>query len=514
MKVRKTITAIAALAATIALVTGCTSASGGSSGEGAKLTQAMISQSSGQGFDFSPGHSDWGSLLVRPVYEFLLTNQLDEKGNVSYGPGVVTAWKFDEAFTTLTLTIRKGTKFSDGTTLDAAAIAANAQYWIDQKIDINWGYFAKSVTTEGSDTVKVDLKDTAKSQGAPQIEYYMSNTPVVSAAVLKKNPKSLVSDPVGSGPYTLDTKASTPGVQYTFVKRKDYWNASAYAYDTYVMKLFPDGVGAVNALKSGQVDFAPVDTSTVADVKGAGFAILKTPGLVSGLMLGDKTGSIVPAMKDVRVRQAISMAFDRVTIAKTLDGGYALPVNQPWLPGYPQYQKSLADKYAFDVAGAKKLLAEAGYPNGFDLTIPTYTDQPSLTRYDPIIKQSLEDIGIKVTLQTTDWFPAVTGGKFAVTNNYIGPWVVQQYYLAYKGLFNPWDYKDEKMSKMLDTYNFGSATDREKVAPQIGEYAINQAWMVIWDAPQTLFAMKSNIEVTKNLPYGNAPDLNGIKPKG
>lgn len=512
MKIRKILAIGSATAVAAAVLAGCAPPAPEQGDGEASIRMAMISASTGQGFDFSPGHSDWGSLLARPVYEFLITNQLDDNGALAYGAGVITEWDFNDDFTAITLTVREGTEFSDGSPLDAEAVAANAQYWIDNEIDINWGYFAESVEVVDDTTLTVNLKEAALSVGAPQIEYWMSATPVVSAKALADDPDSLVAAPVGSGPYTLDEDRTTQGVVYSFAKRDDYWNADAYGYDDFIMKLYPDGVAAVNALKGDQVDFAPVDTSTVADVKSGGFDVLQTNGVVRGLMLGDKAGDINPAIADVKVRQAINMAFDRETIAATLEGGYAQPLNQPWPEGYLQHRADDVDTYAYDPEGAKELLAEAGYPDGFDLTLPTYTDQPDLTRYDPMIKQSLEDIGIRVTYETTDWFPAVTDGTWAVTNNYIGPWVVQQYYLAHHGLFNPWDYEDPKMQDMLETYNFGSPEERDAVAPEIGQYTLDQAWMAIFSAPQNLFAMKDDIEVLRNLPLGTAPDLIDLKP--
>lgn len=476
------------------------------------LTMAVVTPDVGQAFNFAPGFSDWDSLLVRPVYEFMLTRDLDADGGMQFQPGLAEQWEFSDDLATLTLDLREGGSFSDGEPVDAEAVVANVDYWLDSETPINWGRFAAGATAVDENTVEVALSDEAQPQGIPQILFYLANSMVMSPKALE-DPDTLATNPVGSGPYVMDTSVSTPGSEYTFSRVEDHWNSEAYAYDKVVMRLYPDTIAAVNALRSGQVDFAPVDADSAEQVSSGGFKLLETAGIVRGLMLGDKAGSISAPLADVRVRRAMNMAFDREAIAQNVEKGYATATVQPWTPAFPQYSEDLEDLYPYDLDAAKTLLAEAGYPNGFDLTLPTYTDQPALTKYDPIVKQSLEDIGIRVTYETTDWYTAVTEPKFAVTNNYIGSFVAQPYYLAYKGLFNPWEFKDDELQGMIDTYNFGTPEESSAIAPEIGRDSMEKAWMLILTAPSTLYAMTEDVEVTTNLPAMSAPDFQFLRPR-
>ncbi|MFI1094207.1 ABC transporter substrate-binding protein [Streptomyces sp. NPDC020917] len=473
---------------------------------------AMVSPTAGQAYNFSPGYSDYDSLLVRPVYEFVIRWKQGPDGQMGFGPGVASEWTFAPDLSKVTLKIRDGATFTDGTPLDANAVAGNVNFWIRHNIAINWGRFASGAkVVDGA--VQIAVTPEGAAQGANQIQIYLATTPVMSPKALKA-PDKLAADPVGSGPYELDTSASTPGTEYRFVRNKGYGDAEEFPYDSIVMKVYPDTVAAVNALRSGQVDFAPVDEDTAPQVSSAGFKVLETPGQVRGLMLGDKSGAISPALADVRVRQAMNMAFDRKMIAKNLDQGYATPTLQPWIKGFPQYDKSLESLYPYDVARARKLLADAGYPNGFDLVLPAYSDQPALTKYDPIIKQSLGDIGIRVTYKTTDWYTAVTEPKFAATNNYIASYLAQQFYVAHKGLFNPWNYDDPTMTELVNAFNVSPERERADIARKIGRRTAETAWMLILTAPYSLYAMDKSVEVTANLPLASAPELRFLRPTG
>ena len=89
-----------------------------------------------------------------------------------------------------------------------------------------------------------------------------------------------------------------------------------------------------------------------------------------------------PALKDVRVRQAINYAFDKAGLLKAYGKGYGTPTAQIFPPSRRRTTPALDAKYPYDLAKAKSLLAEAGYPNGFTLAMPS-TATGSARRCDP-----------------------------------------------------------------------------------------------------------------------------------
>jgi peptide/nickel transport system substrate-binding protein len=114
-------------------------------------------------------------------------------------------------------------------------------------------------------------------------------------------------------------------------------------------------------------------------------------------MLADRDGSKLKPLGDVRVRKAINMAFDRDKIVKQILQGSGKPTVQVYNPKGDAYDPALEKTYAYDPAEAKRLLAEAGYANGFTVPMPSlvYTKP-----FEPTITQSLKDIGITVQWET------------------------------------------------------------------------------------------------------------------
>src|SRR5207249_3392144 len=106
-------------------------------------------------------------------------------------------------------------------------------------------------------------------------------------------------------------------------------------------------------------------------VKGAGYSLAQWELDWAGLLLLDRSGKINPALKDVRVRQAINYAFDKQALLKALQKGYATPSTQIFPPRSPGYDTSLDSKYDYNPTKAKQLLSDAGFANGFTLAMPT-----------------------------------------------------------------------------------------------------------------------------------------------
>ena len=168
---------------------------------------------------------------------------------------------------------------------------------------------------------------------------------------------------------------TTTGSQYAFTKVDGYWDAADYPYKHLVVKVLKNDTAAVSALKTGQIDATLVGLTSVQEVKASGFKISPFQGQTTRLILSDHLGKVVPALGDVRVRQAMNMVFDKEAMAKSLYLGQAQPTAQVFRPGTPAYIDGLKDPYPFDIEKAKSLMAEAGYANGFDLELPTMSGQ-------------------------------------------------------------------------------------------------------------------------------------------
>ena len=122
--------------------------------------------------------------------------------------------------------------------------------------------------------------------------------------------------------------------------------------------------------------------------------VIKFQGQTTRLLLTDHLGKAIPAIGNLKVRQAINMVFDKAGMAKSLYQGNAEPTAQVFRKGTDAYIDGLQDPYPFDVAKAKSLMAEAGYSNGFTLNLPTMTGQNFETLM-PYVTQQLAQLNIR-----------------------------------------------------------------------------------------------------------------------
>jgi ABC-type transport system substrate-binding protein len=209
--------------------------------------------------------------------------------------------------------------------------------------------------------------------------------------------------PIGTGPYVL--KSYTKGSQATFVANKSYWQAGQPYLDQIDFKVGVDDNAAIQQIQAGQLDILgdPIPsgsfTQITTDPQYQDQVAKLTMVATSYLFMDTQQPNNGPLSKPA-VRQAIEWAIDKENVIKILHGAAtrAECIFPPDLPGYDPNCKP----YGFDQAKAKQMLADAGYPNGFESTLYTDTTDP-----DPQIAQSLQQdlaaIGVKVNIVTEEF---------------------------------------------------------------------------------------------------------------
>jgi peptide/nickel transport system substrate-binding protein len=498
-----------AIAATLA-VAGCSAPSGDTQPD--TLVYGWL-YPSGAAQSYDPAADGWAgdSIAQQCVYDALLHYDFEKKddwGRVT--PGLATDWTISPDLTSIELQLREGVTFTDGAIFDAAAVKANIEYGIAQG---TWFDAAVDEPAEIIDEYRVRINfDSPISPAVPGgILEKLQLLLMVSPEALKDR-ETLAEHPVGTGPYTLDSEATTFGVEYVCERVDDYWDVESFPFQTIIVRQYPDIVSATNALKSGQIDMTLIDATVAAELEGEGFTMVRGEPSWSGLILGDKTGAIVPALGDVRVRQAMNYAFDRQAIADAVDGGFAVPTNQAYSAIWPEYRPDRTDDYSFDLEKARQLMAEAGYEDGFDLVIPQYGPG---TKYDPVIAQSLGEIGIRVT------FEGRSGDQFQSDNEALDyavvVWQALPYevttllYVAAGAPYNHWPTGETVTADLIDTVRFGEAEQRGQAGADLGDYLLDEAWFVPITSPQNLMAVREGISAEFHLALG--PYLATIRPE-
>jgi peptide/nickel transport system substrate-binding protein len=482
--------ALAGAVAVALALTGCsgsaTSTGSASAKTGGTLTLGLITQAT----TFSAQDSNWAneSPYMQAVYDSLL--HADPDGKVV--PWLATKWTYDQSLTKLTMNLRTDVKFSDGEAFTADVAAQNIKRFRDgaspNKSLLGQVADAKAIDAA---TLEIDLK-------APDPALLVSLT---QNAGLQESPKAFTAsdiktNPVGSGPYTLDQKTTVPGSSYAFVKNPNYFAPDSVHYDKIVMTVFSDTNSLLNAIKGGQVNASNLlDNSLNDQITAAGYTVNPLELDWAGLILFDREGKIAPQLKDVRVRQAINYAFDRAQLLKVIDKGFGTVTDTITPKSSPGYDASLETKYTYDVAKAKQLLADAGYANGFELSMPSTTLVPSSTW--SIIASQLKEIGITVKYTDTgnNFITDMLGAKYPATWMRLAQgtdWQTATFELTPDAVFNPFKASDDKVNAWVKTIQTGSESDAKAASKDLNAYVLDQAWFVPWYRVQASFATDAN----------------------
>lgn len=486
-------TVMAVLTAAALALTACGGGAGGGNG-GAPATTLTIGQL-GDLVSFEPTDAHIGHTM--PYYQAVYDTLIRRAPDGTLEPMVAESWEYNADNTVLTLKLRTDVTFSDGTKLDAAAVKANLDHFKDAK-----GRDVYQVASLGSVAV-VDASTVAVTLAAPDpaFTYYLS-----LAAGIMGSPKALGTEaiktvPQGSGPYQLDVTNSVKGSQYVFTKRADYWDKDLQKFDKITMKYLQDVTARTNALVSGQIDAALLDPKTGKQAEAAGLKLTASQVDWQGLLLMDRDGKVTPEMANPKVRQAMNFAFDRKTILDQQLLGEGTVTNQVFGPDSGAYLPELDNGYPYDPAKAKALLAEAGYPHGFTLKIP------SMTGFEVIvatIQQQLGDIGIKVQIETipqANYVPDLAAAKYsaAAFNLYQAePWVAINQMISTSALYNPFKSTTPELAAMIDAVQTGGEQSSEK-AKAVNKYVTENAWFVPFYRLNQMYFTNKKITVEPQL---------------
>ena len=288
---------------------------------------------------------------------------------------------------------------------------------------------------------------------------------------------------VGTGPWILEDYVS--GSSVTYKKNPNYWgyhewypeNRLPYA-DGVKFLIIPDDATAYAALRTGKIDSVGEYQEYVGWEQAASLA--KTnPELIVGYRPSSGYGIAMridmKPFTDIRVRRALQMAIDRDTIAKTHFGGFidGTPYGQMgpvqkkgWYTPYAEWPQELKDTYAYNPEGAKKLLVEAGYPNGFKTNVVADSGVDDIDLLQ-IAKAYFTKIGVDMEIRVMDsttYNSFIRGGKHdQMTTSSPGGINPPRIQLNQRYSTHPTNYthnNDPVFDKMVD--NFFAATTRDE----------------------------------------------------
>jgi ABC-type transport system substrate-binding protein len=429
----------------------------------------------------------------------------------SYQPRLAASWGYvGSGNTVFELKLRPDVKFSDGSPLTADVVRDNIRYFA-ASTGTSAPYLKQITAVDVVDPLTVRLTLSAPNPNVPDLftQYFLAGDLISGPALT--HPETLATATSGAGPYMLSASETVPNDHYTYVPNPNYWNKAGVKYQKVVIKVLPNPNAALAALKTGQVDAIQGDPTTAEAAQSAGLQVLHTPQIVEGLDLVDRSGTMVPALGDLRVRQALNYAIDRDAMAKSLLGGLGMPTEQIALPGTDGYNQT--DRYRYDPDQARQLLAAAGYPNGFTMSVLT-TSANGIDLVTQAIAADLARVGVHLDLTNapnqTQYVQGLAGGKFpayGIGYGYqpvylMGPGL----YLPTAGYFNPLKSTDPQLETLYTQLSTAGEAARPQLNQQIVGRLVEQAWFLPAVFAPILFYARPNlsgVSVTPNSPIAN-----------
>ncbi len=307
-------------------------------------------------------------------------------------PAVAEKYTLSEDGTTYTFTLREGVKFHNGQTVTAEDVV----YSINRYAAVPEGQEKPLVAAFSAvkSVEALDEKTVAVTIAQRDLEFISYMT----AAIIPADYENQDTAPVGTGPFRFVSR--TPQQDFVMERFEDYWGAPAWL-DKVTYKICENADALVMNLNGGSIDLCAHLTSAQASQLHQNFQVLEgTMNLVQAIYLNNQA----KPFDNQLVRQALCYAIDRQGIMDMVADGHGTAVGSSIYPAFTKYfLPELVDKYPHDVAKAKELLAQAGYPDGFDMTISVPNNyQPHMDTAE-VVAEQLREAGINVTIQPVEW---------------------------------------------------------------------------------------------------------------
>jgi peptide/nickel transport system substrate-binding protein len=451
-----------------------------------------------------------------PIYQAVYDSLLHLEADGSLTPWLATKWAYTNADNTvLSLTLRTGVKFTDGQPFNAAAAVANLK-----RLKASKGIAAPLISSMAdAKAVNPTTVEITLSAPDPGFLTYLGGTVGMMESPKAFDTPGEATAGIGTGPYIVDTGKTIADSLITYKANPNYWNKSKLAYSAVVFKIISDGTAMVNALKAGEVDGGNVVVAdAIPDLKASGLTIIDHELDWVGLTLVDRDGSQGSPFKDLRVRQAFNHAIDRNAILQGFGAGRGTVTTQVFRKASPMYDPALDSRFPYDVAKAKALLAEAGFKDGFEITMAKITGVISDSIW-VLLEDQLGKIGVKVKWVDTaigDYFGAILTPKYPSFFMFLeqnpNDWVAINFLSSKTAIWNPSHYSDPVSEDLYNKIQRANDKDRPALLKQYGKYVTEQAWYVAMYRTRGGFAVSSKVNAVDQA--GNAvPFLFNFSPK-
>ncbi len=335
-------------------------------------------------------------------------------------PGLAESWKASDDGLTWTFALRGGVKFHNGRVMNVGDVVYSINRIRDPQVKApRAGDFAEvdTITAAGPNTVVFKLKKPF----SPLLAKLAWSTNVIVPKEIVDRDGDLNTNPTGTGPFRFI--GYTPQQRLVLVRNGDYWDRDESGrrlpyLDRIEFVFFPDAVARATAVRTGTVDWIEyVPSSEVRSLRAD--PNVEVVGGLSANFRGLYINTAVPPFNNVKVRQAMAWAINRKEIVDTaLFGVGGIEATGTAIPPGNYYSLSKTPYDKVDLDRGKRLLAEAGFPNGFEADLYVTSTYDFLRTPAEIVQAQLGKIGIRLKITAADWsvyLPTVFQKKYTLT---------------------------------------------------------------------------------------------------
>ena len=320
------------------------------------------------------------------IFEGLV--KADPDGN--FVPALAESYEISEDGKLFTFHLRPGVRFHNGSELTAEDVVytLNRCRGTETGTPLLAAYGAiESVTAVDDATVEIRLTE-------PNLEFLA----YLNTAIIPHDYDGQDTFPIGTGPFKFKSHAVQENI--VLEKFEDYWGEPAYL-DEVVFRIIENTDALVMALRSGSIDMSVHRVSSDVQEIGNDYDLLESP---SNIVQAMYLNNAVKPLDDVRVRQALNYAVNIEEVMIFTNDGLGTPLGSSIYPAFGKYfLPELAEAYPYDPAKAKALLAEAGYPNGFPLTITVPSNYIVHVNAAQVIAEELKAVGVDAKINLVEW---------------------------------------------------------------------------------------------------------------
>jgi peptide/nickel transport system substrate-binding protein len=361
--------------------------------------------------NFDPFYDVDGAEVKPLIFEAPIRISDDGK----FEPWLAESYEVSQDGLSVTLHLRKGVKFHNG-----REVTADDIIWsVDRARDDKLGHHLSDRFGTSTGATKID--DATVKLTFKQVTHSALDAIARLYIYPKEAAETIKTQPVGTGPFKF--QEWVPGDHLTLVRFPDYRRQGEPYLDKIVIKPIPDDQARQVNLLTGNIDL--LGGVPLADIKALqktqGISILRQqPGFSFDAFLFNVTK---PPFDNTLVRQALNYAVDRDKIAQLAYHGQGITTTLPYAPSSWAYPKDLANHYTFDLAKAKALLAQAGYPNGFESEILIRGTGGTALDVAQIWQADLAQIGVKLAVVPTElpqYWPKFYASDFSIVSHATG----------------------------------------------------------------------------------------------